>query len=103
MQDWDLLLSPTLGKPPVPLGELATHDDDFESFAAKLGAFIPFTPLANCTGQPSATLPLCWNADGLPIGVMLTARFGDEATLLRLSAQLEAARRWNDRHPPIWD
>ncbi len=103
MQDWDLVLSPTLGKPPVPLGELATDESDFDTFAAKLGAFIPFTPLANCTGQPSATLPLCWNADDLPIGVMLTGRFGDEATLLRLSAQLEAARSWNERHPPIWD
>lgn len=103
MEKWDVLLSPTLGKPPVPLGELDTNESDFDTYAAKLGAFIPFTPLANSTGQPSATLPLCWNADDLPIGVMLTAGFGDEATLLRLSAQLEVARPWNDRHPPIWD
>ena len=63
--------------------------------------FLPFTPFANLTGQPSATLPLSWNGDGLPVGVLLTGRYGDEATILRVSAQLEAARPWAGRVPPI--
>ena len=53
-------------------------------------------------GQPAVSVPLHWNAAGLPIGVMLAGRMGEEATLISLSAQLEAARPWKDRHPPIW-
>ncbi len=64
-------------------------------------SFIPFSPLANVTGQPAMTVPLAWNAAGLPIGSQLVARFGDEATLFRVAAQLEAARPWSDRRPPI--
>jgi Asp-tRNA(Asn)/Glu-tRNA(Gln) amidotransferase A subunit family amidase len=64
-------------------------------------AFVPFTPLTNVTGQPSLSLPLYWNDDGLPIGSHFTARFGDEVTLFRLAAQLEAARPWADKHPPV--
>ena len=62
-------------------------------------SFIPFSPLANVTGQPAMTVPLHWNAAGLPIGSQLVARFGDEATLFRVAAQLEAARPWRDRRP----
>ncbi len=67
------------------------------------GAFagVPFTPLTNVTGQPSISLPLYWNRDGLPIGSHFAARFGDEATLFRLGAQLEAARPWADKRPPV--
>jgi Asp-tRNA(Asn)/Glu-tRNA(Gln) amidotransferase A subunit family amidase len=64
-------------------------------------SFMPFSPLANVTGQPAMTVPLHWNADGLPIGSQLMARFGDEATLLRVAAQLEAARPWRERRPVI--
>jgi amidase len=70
------------------------------AMADKVFNFIPFTPVANVTGQPSMSVPLFWNADGLPIGTMFTARFGEEATLFRLAAQLEQARPWNDRKPP---
>ena len=64
-------------------------------------SFIPFTPLANITGNPSMNVPLWWSGEGLPIGTMFTGRFGDEATLLRLAAQLEAARPWAARRPPV--
>jgi amidase len=64
---------------------------------------VPFTPLQNATGQPSISLPLHWTADGLPVGVMFTGRFGDEATLFRLAGQLEKARPWIDRKPKVWD
>ena len=62
----------------------------------------PFTALWNVSGQPAVNVPLRWSADGLPIGVMLAGRMGDEATLISLSAQLEQARPWKDRHPPLW-
>jgi len=98
----DVLLTPTLGKPPVRVGELATNVDDAQVFLDRLTAFIPYTPLANCTGEPSMSVPLSWNAAGLPVGVMFTARYGAEATLFRLAGQLEEARPWSGRRPPIW-
>jgi amidase len=65
-------------------------------------AFMPFTMLLNGPGLPSMSVPLFWNGDGLPIGVMLSARFGDDATLFRLAGQLERARPWQKRRPPLF-
>ncbi|MFJ6790402.1 amidase [Streptomyces angustmyceticus] len=98
---YDVLLSPTLAAPPVPVGHLRDDDDPEAEFAA-IGAFTPFTALYNATGQPAVSVPLQWNAEGLPIGVMLAGRYGDEATLIALSAQLEQARPWAGRTPSMW-
>jgi amidase len=61
--------------------------------------FVPFTPPWNMSGQPAISLPLHWNADGLPIGVQLVAAYGREDVLIRVAAQLEAAHPWAERHP----
>lgn len=98
---FDAVLTPTLAAPPCLLGELrddAEPDRDFENQKR----FTPFTSLTNMTGQPSVSLPLYWSESGLPIGVMLAGRPADEATLIRLGAQLEAARPWAHRHPARW-
>jgi amidase len=63
--------------------------------------YVPFTPLFNSTGQPAISLPLHWSAGGLPIGVQIAGRFGDETTLLQLAAQLEEARPWKDKRPKV--
>lgn len=64
-------------------------------------SYAPFTPVFNTTGQPAVSLPLHWTATGLPVGVQLAGRFGDETTLLQLAAELEQARPWKDRRPPV--
>jgi amidase len=64
-------------------------------------SFVAFTRTQNLTGQPAMSVPLYWNQDNVPIGVQFAGRFGDEATLFRLAAQLEQARPWADRQPPI--
>jgi Asp-tRNA(Asn)/Glu-tRNA(Gln) amidotransferase A subunit family amidase len=98
-QDYDCILSPTLAKPPVPLGVLSLSPDDMRAFTKEITEFGPYTALYNMTGQPSMSVPLHWTPDGLPVGVMFSARFGDEATLLRLAAQLEKAKPWAGRKP----
>ncbi|HEX4948696.1 MAG TPA: amidase [Blastocatellia bacterium] len=100
MVDFDVWLTPTLGMPPLPLGAMDSPPEDPNAGMRIAAAFVPFTPLTNVSGQPSISLPLYWNNDGLPIGSHFTARFGDEATLFRLSAQLEASRPWADKRPP---
>jgi amidase len=97
---WDLILTPTLGEPPVPLGTFDSPDEPILGFA-RAAAFVPYTPLTNITGQPAISLPLFWNAGGLPIGTQLVARTGGEDVLLRVAAQLESAQPWADRRPPV--
>jgi amidase len=96
----DVWLTPTLAQPPLLLGSFEDPDDVFHGMR-RAAAFVPFTPIANATGQPAMSVPLFWSADGLPIGTHWIGRFGDEATLFRLAAQLEAARPWAGRRPPI--
>jgi len=99
--DHDLWLTPTLGEPPVPLGTFdSPPDDPLQSFR-RAATFVPFTPIFNITGQPAMSVPLYWNGAGLPVGAHFAGRFGDEATLFRLAAQLEQARPWAGRRPPI--
>ena len=97
---FDLLLTPTLPEPPSLLGHFASPDDPLHGFA-RAGAFVTFTLPYNVTGQPAISLPLRWSADGLPIGVQLVAAYGREDLLLRVASQLEAARPWATRRPPV--
>jgi amidase len=118
---FDVLLTPTVGVPPMPIGAYALSTLErralqllavlpsrvlrsqrariTEAFAEVFEAS-PYTMVANVTGQPSMSLPLHWTADGLPMGMLFTARTGDEATLFRLAAQLEQAMPWKERRAP---
>ncbi|MGE0624158.1 MAG: amidase [Pseudomonadales bacterium] len=100
-EDWDLILSPVLLQPPVPLGYLDTNDPDGDTYAARFNSFWGFTSLYNATGQPAISLPLHWTPDGLPVGIQLAAPFGAEALLLSLAAQLEQAKPWSSRLPVL--
>ena len=100
---FDMLLTSTLAEPPAVIGRFKPDNDNFLDY--RLGPdgvlpYSPFTALANGTGQPAMTVPLCWNDDGLPIGTHFMAPAGDEAVLLQLAAQLEQADPWFDRTPP---
>jgi amidase len=127
MNKYDMLLTPTLGEPPVPVGsQQPSKADQFSmklisSWAGRiilssqkltyiiLGDLIqkmmkrqmPFTMIANITGQPAMSVPLHWTEDGLPCGVQFIGRYGDEATLLRLAGQLEKAQPWIGRKPHL--
>jgi len=97
--DFDVLLTPTLARPPAPLGTIRSDVEDLETLGRMHGPFIAFTALFNVTGQPAMSVPLHVSAEGLPIGVQFAGRFGDEATLFRLAAQLEEARPWAQHLP----
>jgi amidase len=99
--DYDVLLTPTLAEPPPPIGSFDPTPGNPLQGLYRAATFMPFTPIANITGQPAMSVPLYWNVEGLPVGAQFAGRFGDEATLLRLAAQLEQARPWADRRPPI--
>lgn len=121
---YDLLLTPTLASPPPELGTLMPSASErrilgllglfgsgrlvkaaglLDQAAKDAFAFIPWTPVFNVTGHPAMSLPLRWNAAGLPVGVHLVGRFGAEDALFRLAGQLERARPWRDRAPPVLD
>jgi amidase len=122
-QRYDLFLTPTLGEPPWPVGELSPGRSErlllVSANRLRLGGLVkavgipgmlalrtmtkfPFTQLANATGQPAMSVPLHWTADGLPCGVQFVAPLGEEARLFRLAGQLERERPWAHRRPPIW-
>ncbi|WP_287155230.1 amidase [Candidatus Solincola tengchongensis] len=100
-REYDLILTPTVAEPPPPLGTFDSPPDNPLYGIVRAAAFVPFTPICNITGQPAMNVPLYWNEEGLPVGVHFMARFGDEATLFRLAAQLEEARPWAGRRPPV--
>jgi amidase len=119
-ESYDVLLTPTLAQPPFPTGALQPSSAEqlmigligrlkaawlldalgvIKPLANKTFDFMPYTPVFNVTGQPAMSVPLHWNAAGLPIGMQFVGRFGDEATLFRLAGQLERAQPWFDRAP----
>jgi amidase len=121
-EKYDVLLTPTCGQPPPRVGDLQPQGLEkrfqnavvtanlkpllrlpglVEKLAADVYDFIPFTPFANVTGQPSMNVPLYWNGEGLPVGTMLTGRFAADATLFSLAAQLEEAHPWAGKRPPV--
>ena len=98
--DYDVLLTPTMAEPPVPLGAMDALPGHPLAGLIRAGAFVPFTPIANITGQPAMSVPLHSSSENLPIGAHFIGRFGDEGTLFRLASQLEAARPWAGKRPP---
>jgi len=94
LTEYDLYVTPTLGSPPVEIGHISMMDENMSEQMARWRAYCPYTAIANMTGQPAISLPLYRNQDGLPIGVMVHARYGEEALLLQLAAQLEQAEPW---------
>ncbi|PTQ91135.1 amidase [Agitococcus lubricus] len=123
MQQYDIFLTPTLAAPPIPLGgfrlqgiekllapvakrfklgALVHYLPVLEHLAAQNFQWVVSTPVMNMTGNPSVSLPLHWSRDNLPVGMMFTARYGDEQTLFQLAGQLEQAQPWFHRRPPLF-
>jgi amidase len=121
-EKYDVMLTPTLAMPPVVTGALQPKGiqamamkllgrlnagglintlSGIDLLAQHVFGFMPYTPLFNVTGQPAMSVPLYWNDEGLPIGMQFVGRYGDEATLFRLASQLEKAKPWSERIPPI--
>jgi amidase len=102
-QNVDVLVTPTIARPPAPLGELDQNRKGMTAmeWTQQVFGYCPFTPLFNSTGQPAFSLPLHWSASGVPVGVQIVGRFGDETTLFRLASQLEQARPWAGKRPPV--
>jgi amidase len=98
---FDVWVTPTLAAPPLPLGWFEQPEDDPLQAYRRDAEFCAFTPVANMTGQPAMSVPLYWNDQGLPIGVQLTAAFGNEDVLFALAGQLERATGWVTKQPPI--
>ena len=99
-EDFDALVTPTVAGPPPVIGSYRDPDQPLAEFLTA-AALVPFTPPWNTTGQPAVSLPLHQDEDGLPVGVQIVGRPADEATLIRLSAQIEEAAPWADRRPPV--
>ncbi len=98
---FDVLVTPTLAEPPPPLGTFAPRSGNVLAGLFRAGAFCPFTAPVNTTGLPAVSLPLHETPEGLPVGVQFIAAYGREDVLLRLAAQVEAARPWSARRPPV--
>ena len=98
---WDVLLSPTMQIPPTEIGSFDPSPDDPGKSIRLALSFVAFTRTQNITGDPAMSVPLYWNGDDVPIGVQFAAPHGAEAKLFRLAAQLERARPWAKRRPPV--
>jgi amidase len=102
-ETFDVFLTPTMAAPPPKLGYLSPVLNAPRDIGRRNGEFFGYPGVANMTGQPSISLPLAWSSEGLPMGMMFTARYADEATLFRLAAQLEKEAPWKDRRPGVWN
>jgi len=100
-EDYDIYISPTLAKPPVLLGDIDTNTADWSEFFSHMFEFMPFTSLFNVSGAAGVSLPVWWNAAGLPIGCQFITRMGRDGVLLSLAAQIERAAPWSERRPPV--
>jgi amidase len=98
--DVDVVLTPTLALPPVPIGWQDAVDGPIEQLQRNT-EFTPFTAVANLTGLPAMSLPLHWTDAGLPIGVQAIGPPAGDALLLQLAAEFEGARPWAERRPPV--
>ena len=98
---YDIWLTPTLTRPPPPLGWFDFDPENRHQSTERMEQYPRFTSVANVTGQPAISLPLCWNEANIPIGIQLMGRYAEEATLLRVAAQLENAHPWAHRWPDI--
>ncbi len=100
-EGYDVMLTPTMATPPLPLGRLSLDRDDMVAQGNDVQRTVGFTSLFNASGNPAASVPLFWNEAGLPVGTQFVAPYADEATLVRLGAQLESAQPWAGRRPPV--
>ena len=101
-EDFDVYLTPVMGTPPPPIGYIDPVRLTPKQVNRRQAEVFPFTPPFNASGQPSISLPLAMSAAGLPIGMMFTGRYADEATLFRLAGQLETEAPWKHRRPAVW-
>ncbi len=98
-ETYDLILTPTVAKPPALIGEFSSDPDQAADYD-RMTAFMPYTPMYNIAGLPAISLPVHWNEQALPIGAMLGSRYGDERTLLALASEIESSMRWADSARP---
>jgi amidase len=99
-QQFDVIMSPVLASPPPPLGYVGPSVP-FDTLVERLIEYVGYTTVHNVAGAPAMSVPLNWTPGGLPVGTMFAARRGQDALLLQLAYQLEAARPWADKAPPI--
>lgn len=101
---YDILLTATLAEPPAQIGRFSHDREDYVDYRTGpegVFAYSPFTAAFNATGQPAASLPLAMSSDGLPVGIHLAAPFGEDERLISLCAEIERARPWAGRRPPV--
>ena len=105
MQWWsagfDLLLTPTVWEPPATLESMMPEEDKTLELKPKIDRQVFYTSPFNLTGQPAISLPLHWTPEGLPVGIQLVGAIGREDLLIRVASQLEQARPWVNRRPPV--
>ncbi|MAI90447.1 amidase [Ponticaulis sp.] len=100
--NYDVCLMPTMSKEPLFLGDLSLSREDKEAYTQAVTSFAPHTAVFNMTGCPAMSVPLHWSNNDLPIGMQFGARYGDEGILFRLAAQLEEAKPWFNKRPPVF-